>query len=677
MIRRIRQKPQRKYFTSRELKKYIPVFDSGRIRLDGEPAEEYLQDIIFNQTTSLYEDAKGNMTPVLVDVPVAKFSIANSDYITLTNEIRIENGDTLEFWIKPTSVVGVGGDQTFISNILLTPTRASKLAFHTSNPNVINLYCQYTDESGYQITSLTFSTAFTTNATKIRLTIVGNGVTVKRFDTNESVSYTFTKPVYFSIKQLGTINGGQLFGGSILGIKKNGVTIASLQEFSGSKIFSPEGAVIGTWSGTGSRYARVSGIPSPHQAADIKRVSHAGGTAYVPATVSDATINANFTTVRLIETLSGLYKDDGSRMNLHPTTSNLVVSEGDEKITNGDFSQGTTGWTFGTNWSIINEQAYGNNTAHALTPNGVTLVSGKNYQLKLSYNSTAGQLYYKKGSTYVGLGIVSKEIDLIFTADGTSFIFSGSTFTGTVDNVSLKEVTTLSYYINSLETSSGIDLNTYEAGQLLPAAYNYALKDKPAGITQDLVGVFNGSAFLTIPAITINDGDSFTFWMKPNAIPAASIQVIFGGRQDTPTRISRIALSTTNAKRFDVSYYYADDSGYNAGSMDFLTNLSTNWCKYRVRISGNLIYIKRFDTNEEISRNCGVPIKFRFTSIGDTGTNVYRFVGMLSDVNFDDRAIYPLNGNVIDTVSGLPATNTGVTFTSVNETTSLIKLIKP
>ena len=106
------------------------------------------------------------------------------------------------------------------------------------------------------------------------------------------------------------------------------LAVFNLQENAGQKMYSICGNYSANSYGSGSQRIRVDNITNPQQAIDLKRVTADEGTAYVPAIISDAQINIDFTNVTLIELLTGMYKDDGSRLNLHGSENDTEVSQG-------------------------------------------------------------------------------------------------------------------------------------------------------------------------------------------------------------------------------------------------------------------------------------------------------------------------------------------------------------
>jgi hypothetical protein len=119
---------------------------------------------------------------------------------------------------------------------------------------------------------------------------------------------------------------------------------------------------------------------------------------------------------------------------------------GPELVTNGDFSGGSTGWTLGTGWSITNGEASftATGSSSALTQDNVVPLSGF-IRFKVSVTRSAGTLSLRVGGgapvTYSFLA--SGDYDLILPVAGVnaSISFSaGTTFTGSIDNISVREL---------------------------------------------------------------------------------------------------------------------------------------------------------------------------------------------------------------------------------------------
>jgi hypothetical protein len=113
-----------------------------------------------------------------------------------------------------------------------------------------------------------------------------------------------------------------------------------------------------------------------------------------------------------------------------------------ELVTNGDFAS-ATGWTAGVNWAI------GAGVATATVANtdlsrAVTLEPGKMYRVVFTVTRTVGSVLFKTNVgtfTEASAAIsVSGTYSRLFRAQAgaTTLVFTGTGFTGTIDNVSIK-----------------------------------------------------------------------------------------------------------------------------------------------------------------------------------------------------------------------------------------------
>jgi len=119
---------------------------------------------------------------------------------------------------------------------------------------------------------------------------------------------------------------------------------------------------------------------------------------------------------------------------------------GGEEVTNGDFANGETGWSFSSGWSVVNEEA--TTTGVALTPiSQSVLVNGTN---RLTFDVISGGAFvytnypsFSKKGDFLTLG--THTIDLESDGVGTNqllYIYNnGAGNSLTLDNVSVKEVT--------------------------------------------------------------------------------------------------------------------------------------------------------------------------------------------------------------------------------------------
>jgi len=140
-----------------------------------------------------------------------------------------------------------------------------------------------------------------------------------------------------------------------------------------------------------------------------------------------------------------------------------VRTEGSELVTNGDFANGTTGWSTETGWEIVNGIASydGSSGTQSIGQTGV-VDAGKTYKLTLDVVSNEGS---GANTIYLG-GIVVSTIHL--EADSHTFfvttsstaslaIFGRSGENFSIDNVSVKEYTTTDgFYVNAPAITTNI-----------------------------------------------------------------------------------------------------------------------------------------------------------------------------------------------------------------------------
>ena len=120
------------------------------------------------------------------------------------------------------------------------------------------------------------------------------------------------------------------------------------------------------------------------------------------------------------------------------------ISYGSELVTNGDFATDTD-WTLGDGWTISGGVAVGTNTFRELVSNTATVIAGRTYIVTFEITSyTAGRVKAKVGSTLGtyrdSVGVYTETITATNT-DNARIVRSDLNFTGSIDNVSVKEVT--------------------------------------------------------------------------------------------------------------------------------------------------------------------------------------------------------------------------------------------
>jgi hypothetical protein len=126
---------------------------------------------------------------------------------------------------------------------------------------------------------------------------------------------------------------------------------------------------------------------------------------------------------------------------------------GSEVVVNGDFATDTV-WTKGTGWTIGSGVATASSSANLVQ--AAILTIGKWYKVSVDVVSyTTGPLYAGTISNLRALPTGAGTRTIIFLADATSFYLSGlNAFTGSIDNISVKELAGNHAYTPSTATAS-------------------------------------------------------------------------------------------------------------------------------------------------------------------------------------------------------------------------------
>ena len=120
-----------------------------------------------------------------------------------------------------------------------------------------------------------------------------------------------------------------------------------------------------------------------------------------------------------------------------------VDTLGSERVSNGDFSNGSTDWTKGASWSIANGFASSDgSSSNSFSQTSPILEVGKTYLLNFDLSSyVSGTLLLLGGSYQTQETFTSNgSYNIFIIPKYTTFAFYGSTFNGSIDNISVKEV---------------------------------------------------------------------------------------------------------------------------------------------------------------------------------------------------------------------------------------------
>jgi len=225
----------------------------------------------------------------------------------------------------------------------------------------------------------------------------------------------------------------------------------------------------------------------------------------------------------------------------HATT----VFYGDEMVSEGDFSGADDGdpWTTGTGWTIgsgvASRGSHGSNSAISQT---IAIVAGRTYEVKYdrTYASGDGETnlysYFITDSSYTTLGrLVSAVVETVTVTDTFTPTYSGNMslniygindFTGTVDNVTIKEIGVASGWTDA---------------------------DQQLHIPQTALQSYNELAWFDGVAdyVSISDHNDFTFGDGSTTDSAFSVSVWINMNDATKFRIlSKSAADSTNIEWF-------------------------------------------------------------------------------------------------------------------------------
>ena len=121
---------------------------------------------------------------------------------------------------------------------------------------------------------------------------------------------------------------------------------------------------------------------------------------------------------------------------------NMLTSNQPNLVTNGDFSNGSTDWILDSGWSVSDNKALCDGTNLAYITQTAVLTTGKSYKVQFDIvYYTSGSVKYRdngfvSGQSFSGVGSYTDYV----VAGGGKFRLMSENFTGSIDNVSVKEV---------------------------------------------------------------------------------------------------------------------------------------------------------------------------------------------------------------------------------------------
>lgn len=131
-----------------------------------------------------------------------------------------------------------------------------------------------------------------------------------------------------------------------------------------------------------------------------------------------------------------------------------------EKVTNGDFALSTS-WTYGTGWahSSGNQNAVASTSSFSLSQT-ITLTAGRWHRLRATITRSAGSLSIYAGTITVASALSSSGRAVVEfwnpTQTSITLAFTGSSFTGTVDDITVKAMDTMAWNQDAPIASQGV-----------------------------------------------------------------------------------------------------------------------------------------------------------------------------------------------------------------------------
>ena len=266
--------------------------------------------------------------------------------------------------------------------------------------------------------------------------------------------------------------------------------------------------------------------------------------------------------------------------NVQILSSNLVQNpsfseEGVQEITNGDFSNGSTGWSVGTGITISSQANFTSVSGSYITQN--ILTAGKTYKLTFNITEyTSGTLIVFGGAgnnigSSLSLNAVGSYTTYFVAGGFDSKIYFGNVFTGSITNISVKEVgqnwsVTNTDADNYVEFGDGTArLKFLNTSPLTELATNFVVTaGKKYKLTVDVATATSGGIKIDGNGIseTFNTSGISTRTINPTAATAIKFYRATANVDITLNSVSLIEITTdTNLPRINYENFSFDGSG--------------------------------------------------------------------------------------------------------------------
>ena len=148
-----------------------------------------------------------------------------------------------------------------------------------------------------------------------------------------------------------------------------------------------------------------------------------------------------------VQILSGdlVQNGDFSEIGTEEVLNGDFSEEGAEEVSNGDFSNGSTDWILGTGWSISNEKLNATNVNSTSATQSISSFIGKSFKVVYTISN------YSQGDVRIFLGGAQQTLNrsengtfteyiTITSGNSTLYVQGVNNFTGSITNISVKEV---------------------------------------------------------------------------------------------------------------------------------------------------------------------------------------------------------------------------------------------
>jgi len=334
----------------------------------------------------------------------------------------------------------------------------------------------------------------------------------------------------------------------------------------------------------------------------------------------------------------------------------------EDVVINGDFATDSV-WGKGAGWTITNGKARNDGTAgnNNLSQGGLLEV-GKSYQITIEVSDfVSGEVEVSAGGSPRGTMTANGTYTFNQVASGTVFYIIAKTFNGSVDNVSVREVTAsdhgaLLFGVDHVDAQPRIpQLGMMNWAKSTPVADEVTLIANPSIPTQDILGnavrdrlnSFNldGSGYSSVAnSSTLQFGTSaFTIqaWIKPFSL-AANNRILTKGVTENGEFMISVGGDNASARVF------AKDSSGNSldTSNDFSSLTINSWQMITVIIDTPNDQILFFKNDGNVETKTGASWTGNFNStqpitIGNTSSVSAGqfFDGLVSDALVYDREL--------------------------------------